>query len=110
MPPPPPPPTIPPPPTDGMRLNLGSGQHPQPGYINVDKFGSPDVRADLEQFPWPWPDSSVREIVLTHVLEHLGQSTDVFLGIVKQSKGNTVEVAHGIKAEMERIRPTLPHK
>ncbi len=32
----------------------------------------------------------------------------VFLGIVKQSKGNTVEVAHGIKAEMERIRPTLP--
>ena len=32
----------------------------------------------------------------------------VFLGIVKQSKGNTIEVAHGIKAEMERIRPTLP--
>jgi multidrug efflux pump len=32
----------------------------------------------------------------------------VFLGIVKQSKGNTVEVAHGIKAEMERIRSTLP--
>src|SRR3989442_1039082 len=32
----------------------------------------------------------------------------VFLGVVKQSKGNTVEVAHGIKAEMERIRPTLP--
>src|SRR5262245_39774426 len=32
----------------------------------------------------------------------------VFLGIVKQSKGNTVEVAHGVKAEMERIRPTLP--
>jgi len=32
----------------------------------------------------------------------------VFLGIVKQSKGNTVEVAHGIKAEMERIKPTLP--
>src|SRR6266545_2592140 len=32
----------------------------------------------------------------------------VFLGVVKQSKGNTVEVAHGIKAEMERIRTTLP--
>ena len=32
----------------------------------------------------------------------------VFLGIVKQSKANTVEVARGIKAEMERIRPTLP--
>src|SRR5262249_26558469 len=32
----------------------------------------------------------------------------VFLGIVKQSKANTVEVAHGVKAEMERIKPTLP--
>ena len=32
----------------------------------------------------------------------------VFLGVVKQSKGNTVEVAHGVKAEMERIRSTLP--
>jgi multidrug efflux pump len=32
----------------------------------------------------------------------------VFLGIVKQSKANTVEVAHGVKEEMERIKPTLP--
>jgi multidrug efflux pump len=32
----------------------------------------------------------------------------VFLGIVKQSKANTVDVAHGVKAEMERIKPTLP--
>ena len=32
----------------------------------------------------------------------------VFLGIVKQAKANTVEVAHGIKSELELIRPTLP--
>jgi multidrug efflux pump len=32
----------------------------------------------------------------------------VFLGIVKQSKANTIEVAHGIKAEVEKIKPTLP--
>ena len=32
----------------------------------------------------------------------------VFLGIVKQSKANTIEVAHGIKAEVERIKPILP--
>jgi hydrophobe/amphiphile efflux-1 (HAE1) family protein len=30
------------------------------------------------------------------------------LGVVKQSKANTIEVAHGIKAELERIRPSLP--
>jgi len=32
----------------------------------------------------------------------------IFLGIVKQSKANTIEVADGIKAEIERIKPTLP--
>jgi hydrophobe/amphiphile efflux-1 (HAE1) family protein len=32
----------------------------------------------------------------------------IFLGIVKQSKANTVEVASGIKAEMEAIKPSLP--
>ncbi|HWN94081.1 MAG TPA: efflux RND transporter permease subunit [Methylomirabilota bacterium] len=32
----------------------------------------------------------------------------IFLGIVKQSKANTVEVADGVKAEVERIKPTLP--
>ena len=32
----------------------------------------------------------------------------IFLGIVKQSKANTVEVADGIKAEVERLKPTLP--
>ncbi len=32
----------------------------------------------------------------------------IFLGIVKQSKANTVSVAKGVKAEVERILPTLP--
>ena len=32
----------------------------------------------------------------------------VFLGVVKQSKANTVEVAHGIKRELADIRKTLP--
>lgn len=32
----------------------------------------------------------------------------VFLGIVKQAKGNTVSVAQAIRAELEAIKPTLP--
>jgi multidrug efflux pump len=32
----------------------------------------------------------------------------IFLGVVKNSKANTVEVAKGIKKEMASIRPTLP--
>ncbi len=32
----------------------------------------------------------------------------VFLGIVKQSKANTIEVAHGVKDEVERLKTSLP--
>ena len=67
-----------------LKLNLGSGMRPLPGYVNVDKFGDPDVRHDLETFPWPWPDNSVAEIVLCHVLEHLGQDPNVYLAIMKE--------------------------
>ena len=55
-----------------LRLNLGCGAKHLEGYINVDKFGNPDVRLDLETFPWPWEDNSAIAIELRHVLEHLG--------------------------------------
>ena len=67
-----------------LKLNMGCGENPKKGYINVDKYGEPDVLHDLELFPWPWDDSSVNEIVLNHVLEHLGQDTDIYLNIIKE--------------------------
>jgi hypothetical protein len=67
-----------------IKLNLGCGQNPMPGYINVDKYGSPELQHDLETFPWPWAESSVDEIVMNHVLEHLGQEIDVYFGIIKE--------------------------
>lgn len=67
-----------------LKLNLGCGTRRKEGYVNVDKYGVPDVRHDLETFPWPWKDGSVREVVLTHVLEHLGERTEVFLKIMQE--------------------------
>jgi hypothetical protein len=67
-----------------MKLNLGCGQHRLAGYVNVDKYGSPDLRHDLEVFPWPWRDGSIEEALLQHVLEHLGQTPDVFIGVMKE--------------------------
>ena len=66
------------------KLNLGCGANREPGYVNVDKFGSPDVLHDLEVFPWPWETSSVGEVRLTHVLEHLGATAEQYFGIIKE--------------------------
>ncbi len=67
-----------------MKLNLGCGENKFPGYVNVDKYGEPDLRWDLETFPWPWPSDSIDEIAMSHSLEHMGQQPDVFIAIVKE--------------------------
>ena len=67
-----------------MKLNLGSGNNKKSGYINVDKFGHPDIVQDLETFPWPFEDNSVELIELNHVLEHLGATPAIYLGIWKE--------------------------
>ncbi len=68
----------------GLRLNLGCGMNRLEGYVNVDRYGEPDVLHDLEVVPWPWPDDSVSEILLKHVLEHLGRDPKVYLEIMKE--------------------------
>jgi hypothetical protein len=67
-----------------MKLNLGCGENKIAGYCNVDKFGEPDLRWDLETFPWPWADNSVDEIAMSHALEHMGQAPAVFIAILKE--------------------------
>ncbi len=69
-----------------MRLNLGCGGKIIPGWVNVDKFDTcgADQVVDLEKFPWPWDDNSVTDVLMSHVLEHLGATTDIYLGIIKE--------------------------
>jgi hypothetical protein len=82
---------------NGLRLNLGCGMNRLDGYVNVDRHGEPDLRHDLEVFPWPWPDDSVSEILLKHVMEHLGRDPIVYLEIMKElyrvcQDGATIQV------------------
>jgi len=68
-----------------MKLNLGCGSNKIEGYLNVDKVGDPDVKADLEDVPWFFAaDDSVDEAVAHHVLEHLGQTTQAFFAIIRE--------------------------
>jgi hypothetical protein len=57
-----------------------------PGYVNVDLSPAcnPDVLCDLEVFPWPWGDNSVDGVLFNHSLEHLGEHSKVFLGMMKE--------------------------
>ena len=68
------------------KINLGSGDKKIPGFINVDKYNTfdPDVVHDLETFPYPFSNDEVDEIKLIHVLEHLGQTPDIFVNIMKE--------------------------
>lgn len=61
--------------TPEIRLDLGAGNNPTPGFTSVDLYSpSPDVRMDLFKFPWKtWKDGSVSEIVTSHFVEHIPQ-------------------------------------
>ena len=69
-----------------MKLNLGCRNKIIEWYINVDKFDlyNVDVKHDLETFPYQFKDDSVKEIILSHVVEHIGQSPEIFIKILKE--------------------------
>lgn len=56
--------------TGGIRLNMGSGPFPIPGFINIDQFPevNPDMVADVRDLPFE--PGTVSEIYAGHILEH----------------------------------------
>lgn len=53
-----------------MKLNLGCADILIPGFTNVDIGPPADTIADLS-LPWPWPDSSVSQVIAHDVIEHV---------------------------------------
>ena len=89
---------------DKVKLNLGCGSKKIEGFINLDKYDSykPDLIHDLEKFPYPFEDNSVREILLSHELEHIGQNPDIFNLIIKELYRICI---HGAKIDIRVPHP-----
>ena len=69
-----------------MKLNLACDNFKLKDFINVDYSDhcKPDRIVDLQVFPWPFDDNCASEIVLSHVLEHIGQHIDDFKRIIQE--------------------------
>ena len=68
--------------------------------VDHDALCQPDVLADLEE-RLPFDDDSVDEIILNHVLEHLGQTTKGYLGIWKE--------LYRVLKDKGELKITVPH-
>ena len=68
------------------RLNLGCGFDKRPDFINADSFPEcdPDVRMDIETFPWPFEDNAFDYILMKHVLEHVGETFATFKKVMQE--------------------------
>lgn len=57
----------------GIKIDLGGGGNPQPGFVNIDIRDLPSVHVvhNLELFPWPLPDECANLVMASHLLEHI---------------------------------------
>ncbi len=80
-------------------LDVGCGINKYPGAIGLDRNPNTraDVIADLDRFPYPFRDSTFREIRAIHVIEHVA---DVI---------RTMEEFHRLTAPGGRIVIVTPH-
>jgi SAM-dependent methyltransferase len=80
-------------------LDVGCGINKYPGAIGLDRNPNTraDVVADLDRVPYPFRDSSFREIRATHVIEHV---SDVIA---------TLEEFHRLLAPGGRAVIVTPH-
>jgi len=64
-----------------VALDIGGGENPHPGAINMDIRDLPSVHIvhDIEQYPWPLPDKCVDLMIASHVVEHIDPARGNFL-------------------------------
>lgn len=65
----------------GIKIDLGGGANPQPGFLNIDMRDLPqvDIVQDLEIQPWPLPDGCAELVMASHLLEHINPAKFGFI-------------------------------
>jgi SAM-dependent methyltransferase len=89
--------------------DLGAGTNPDPrADVTVDKHTEADIQADLTE-AWPFDTSELHGVILTHVLEHLPDTTHIFqeAGRVLET-GGWLEITVPIGADIQ-ADPTHEH-
>jgi predicted SAM-dependent methyltransferase len=58
---------------EGIRLDIGCGDQKQPGFMGMDvrKLEGVDFVHDVQVFPYPFPDNSCLQLLMSHLWEHI---------------------------------------
>jgi len=74
------------------KLNVGSGTDIREGYVNLDyyKFSGTDVIWNINKLPWPFPNNSFSEILLSHIIEHVDDVVSTMNEIWRISKPGAI--------------------
>ena len=72
--------------TGGIFLDIGCGANKQEGWIGMDVRPLPgvDIVQDVESFPWPLPDNSVKAAMASHLVEHLNPHKFGFVNFMNE--------------------------
>ena len=96
-----------------MVLDLGAGINKYPGAISVDSnpVTEPDVLHNLNELPYPFKTSSIDEVRMDNVLEHVDDVVAVLTEIYRISKSNAVIIiaVPYFRARWAFIDPTHKH-
>ena len=91
-----------------VKLNLGASNRRFDGFLSVDIVEPADIVADLTK-PWPWPDSSVDEVVAFDVFEHLPDKRHTMNELwrcLKPGAHATIQVPHATDGDGGHCDPT----